>query len=137
MPDTPMSDSAARTSSSLNGLMMAVTSFMRISVGAPRANQAGRPILHLSCHDTVPGNRRFAVMIRRLNTGLHYSSAAPPAPGTGMVPHEGPAIGYSSGMQFSIVIVGAGQAATQAIDTLRRKGFTGSIALIGAEQTWP
>src|SRR6185436_16893201 len=28
MPETPMSDSAARTSSSLNGLMMAVTSFM-------------------------------------------------------------------------------------------------------------
>src|SRR5215469_1078385 len=28
MPDTPMSDSAARTSSSLNGLMIAVTSFM-------------------------------------------------------------------------------------------------------------
>jgi hypothetical protein len=28
MPETPMSDSAARTSSSLNGLMIAVTSFM-------------------------------------------------------------------------------------------------------------
>src|SRR4029077_16040200 len=28
MPETPMSDSAARTSSSLNGLIMAVTSFM-------------------------------------------------------------------------------------------------------------
>ena len=36
-----------------------------------------------------------------------------------------------------IVIVGAGQAAVQAIDTLRRKGFTGSIALIGEENSWP
>jgi 3-phenylpropionate/trans-cinnamate dioxygenase ferredoxin reductase subunit len=36
-----------------------------------------------------------------------------------------------------IVIVGAGQAAMQAIDTLRRKGFTGSIALVGEENSWP
>jgi 3-phenylpropionate/trans-cinnamate dioxygenase ferredoxin reductase subunit len=36
-----------------------------------------------------------------------------------------------------IVIVGAGQAAVQAIDTLRRKGFTGSIALVGDETSWP
>jgi 3-phenylpropionate/trans-cinnamate dioxygenase ferredoxin reductase component len=36
-----------------------------------------------------------------------------------------------------IVIVGAGQAAVQAIDTLRRKGFTGSIALVGEENSWP
>src|SRR5450432_938805 len=36
-----------------------------------------------------------------------------------------------------IVIVGAGQSAVQAIDTLRRKGFTGSIALVGDEDSWP
>jgi 3-phenylpropionate/trans-cinnamate dioxygenase ferredoxin reductase subunit len=36
-----------------------------------------------------------------------------------------------------IVIVGAGQAAVQALDTLRRKGFTGSIALVGDEDSWP
>jgi 3-phenylpropionate/trans-cinnamate dioxygenase ferredoxin reductase component len=36
-----------------------------------------------------------------------------------------------------VVIVGAGQAAVQAIDTLRRKGFTGSIALVGDEGSWP
>jgi 3-phenylpropionate/trans-cinnamate dioxygenase ferredoxin reductase subunit len=36
-----------------------------------------------------------------------------------------------------IVIVGAGQAAAQAIDTLRRKGFTGSIVLVGDEDSWP
>ncbi len=36
-----------------------------------------------------------------------------------------------------IVIVGAGQAAVQAIDTLRRKGFTGKIALVGEEPWLP
>jgi 3-phenylpropionate/trans-cinnamate dioxygenase ferredoxin reductase component len=36
-----------------------------------------------------------------------------------------------------IVIVGAGQAAAAAIDTLRRKGFTGAIALVGEEDAWP
>jgi 3-phenylpropionate/trans-cinnamate dioxygenase ferredoxin reductase subunit len=36
-----------------------------------------------------------------------------------------------------VVIVGAGQAAVQAIDTLRRKGFAGSITLVGDEDSWP
>jgi 3-phenylpropionate/trans-cinnamate dioxygenase ferredoxin reductase subunit len=36
-----------------------------------------------------------------------------------------------------IVIVGAGQAAAAAIDTLRRKGFTGAIVLLGEEDAWP
>ena len=36
-----------------------------------------------------------------------------------------------------IVIVGAGQAAVQAIDTLRRKGFGGRIALVGEEPWLP
>jgi len=36
-----------------------------------------------------------------------------------------------------IVIVGAGQAASAAIDTLRRKGFAGAIALVGEENSWP
>ena len=36
-----------------------------------------------------------------------------------------------------IVIVGAGQAAAAAIDTLRRKGFTGAIALVGEEDSCP
>src|ERR1700722_14306351 len=35
-----------------------------------------------------------------------------------------------------IVIVGAGQAAAAAIDTLRRKGFAGAIALVGEEESW-
>ena len=40
-------------------------------------------------------------------------------------------------MLGQIVIVGAGQAAVQAIDTLRRKGFTGKLALIGEEPWLP
>jgi 3-phenylpropionate/trans-cinnamate dioxygenase ferredoxin reductase component len=35
-----------------------------------------------------------------------------------------------------IVIVGGGQAAMQAVDTLRRKGFTGTLTLIG-DEPWP
>jgi 3-phenylpropionate/trans-cinnamate dioxygenase ferredoxin reductase subunit len=40
-------------------------------------------------------------------------------------------------MLGQIVIVGAGQAAVQAIDTLRRKGFTGKLALVGEEPWLP
>ncbi len=36
-----------------------------------------------------------------------------------------------------IVVVGAGQAAIQAIDVLRRRGFEGSIVLIGEESAEP
>ncbi len=36
-------------------------------------------------------------------------------------------------MREQIVIVGAGQAAVQAVDTLRRKGFTGKLVVLGDE----
>src|SRR5450432_4058109 len=36
-----------------------------------------------------------------------------------------------------IVIVGAGQAADQAVHTLRRKGFTGKLTLVGDEPWLP
>ena len=36
-----------------------------------------------------------------------------------------------------IIIVGAGQAAVQAIDTLRRKGFTGKLVVVGEEPWLP
>ena len=39
-------------------------------------------------------------------------------------------------MLEQIVIVGAGQAAVQAIDTLRRKGFTGKVISVG-DEPWP
>lgn len=39
-------------------------------------------------------------------------------------------------MYERIVIVGAGQAAVQAVDTLRRRGFAGKVTLIGTEP-WP
>jgi 3-phenylpropionate/trans-cinnamate dioxygenase ferredoxin reductase subunit len=40
-------------------------------------------------------------------------------------------------MPERVVIVGAGQAAAQTVDTLRRKGFHGSIALVGEEPLAP
>ena len=40
-------------------------------------------------------------------------------------------------MYEQIVIAGAGQAAVQAVDTLRRKGFTGKLTLIGEEPWLP
>ena len=40
-------------------------------------------------------------------------------------------------MLESVVIIGAGQAAAQAIDTLRRKGFKGSLMVVGDEPHWP
>jgi 3-phenylpropionate/trans-cinnamate dioxygenase ferredoxin reductase component len=40
-------------------------------------------------------------------------------------------------MYQRVVIVGGGQAAVQAIDTLRRKGFTGELVLIGDEPWLP
>jgi 3-phenylpropionate/trans-cinnamate dioxygenase ferredoxin reductase subunit len=46
--------------------------------------------------------------------------------------------GYASrSMPDNIVIVGAGQAAVQAMDTLRRKGFKGALTLVGEEPTLP
>ncbi len=39
-------------------------------------------------------------------------------------------------MYERIVIVGAGQAAAQAVDTLRRRGFAGKLTLLG-EEPWP
>jgi 3-phenylpropionate/trans-cinnamate dioxygenase ferredoxin reductase subunit len=40
-------------------------------------------------------------------------------------------------MVNDVLIVGAGQAAIQAIDTLRRKGFTGQLTLVGEEPWLP
>ncbi len=40
-------------------------------------------------------------------------------------------------MYDSIVIVGAGQAAVQAIETLRREGYTGRLTVIGEESSLP
>ena len=40
-------------------------------------------------------------------------------------------------MVDQILIVGAGQAAVQAIDTLRRKGFKGALTMVGAEPHLP
>jgi 3-phenylpropionate/trans-cinnamate dioxygenase ferredoxin reductase subunit len=47
-------------------------------------------------------------------------------------------LGYSSRHMYQqIVIAGGGQAALQSVDTLRRKGFTGKLMLIGDEPWLP
>src|SRR5436853_5511636 len=68
MPETPMSDSAARTSSSLNGLMIAVTSFMcELSIGF-------RGIIYRQ-HACYRGGNHFAPFVPRRRTRVnHYSS---------------------------------------------------------------
>jgi hypothetical protein len=43
---------------------------------------------------------------------------------------------FFAAMYERIVIAGAGQAAVQAIDTLRRRGYAGSLAVVG-EEPWP
>src|SRR5271166_779735 len=40
-------------------------------------------------------------------------------------------------MISTILIIGAGQAGSQAVDTLRREGFAGRLALIGEEPELP
>src|SRR5256885_9694819 len=40
-------------------------------------------------------------------------------------------------MYEHIVIAGAGQAAVQAVDTLRRRGFTGKLSMVGDEPWLP
>ncbi|HXN79597.1 MAG TPA: FAD-dependent oxidoreductase, partial [Steroidobacteraceae bacterium] len=40
-------------------------------------------------------------------------------------------------MYEQIVIAGGGQAAVQAVDTLRRKGFTGKLTVVGEEPWLP
>src|SRR5439155_13046366 len=96
MPDTPMSDSAARTSSSLKGLMIAVTSLMRGTLRGAGVRREG--ILQLSCHapdEAKPRKLRLAPGRRR--GALHCSGARrlslhPALLRTGVL-----GIGYSSG----------------------------------------
>lgn len=54
------------------------------------------------------------------------------------------ALGSANGAQYAsfrmpenIVIVGGGQAAAQAVETLRRKGYTGALTIIGEEPALP
>src|SRR5579862_2291659 len=91
MPETPSSERAARTSSSLKGLMIAVINFIRDSAAA--------------CVGPQLGCRPNPITIR-LKEEIMIST---------------------------ILILGGGQAAAQAIDTLRRQGYEGRIVLVGDE----
>src|ERR1700757_941030 len=134
MPDTPMSESAARTSSSLKGLMIAVTSFMG---GHSICGPAARGDFAVS----MP-RRRIAVIPRAAPFGIRSSPHRLHHGGAGRIAalHPGAVgpslLGYSLAMYERIVIAGGGQAAVQAVDTLRRRGFTGQLTLVG-EEPWP
>src|SRR5580698_6451986 len=84
MPETPISDRAARTSSSLKGLMIAVTSFMReLSPPFLFGRPLPRPIrVHLSCHG--------------LATELRLSDARPRYPSTNSEQLIGPTRVYNA-----------------------------------------
>src|SRR5215469_1790249 len=65
-----------------------------------------------------------------------WSGAARRVPRPGAPGRHAPGIFFAP-MYEHIVIVGAGQAAVQAVDTLRRRGFAGKLTLIGAEPLPP
>src|SRR5579871_3421572 len=146
MPDTPMSDNAARTSSSLKGLMIAVTSFMFLSVDQ-RLDSEDR---HCQRGASVAAGPRPACTFHAISRGeiavARHQGCPDPAPPSrtprGSLPCAGaaPRDGVSAmlpSMYGQIVIVGAGQAADQAIHTLRRKGFTGKLTVVGDEPCLP
>src|SRR5579862_1788511 len=82
MPETPISDSAARTSSSLNGLMIAVTSFMcELSVGVRRYLYDDSHGRFCSFHATLdlPVNHRVCAQKKhRPVRTMHHSGARCP-----------------------------------------------------------
>src|SRR5450432_3269374 len=134
MPETPMSESAARTSSSLKGLMIAVTSFMWNSVCRGRG-----------AWDSAAFMPRWEIGQHRRLQGLQPGAPRPRAPAWSDRPQL-PLSGALwapvhrlcfAAMYGQIVIVGAGQAAVQTADTLRRKGFSGQVALVGDEPHLP
>jgi len=91
----------------------------------------------------MPGNesgqesRRFVcgrcAALRSLHQAGAYFRAAPPAGAAEAGAH---AVALGS-MYQQIVVAGGGQAAVQVVDTLRRKGYTGRLTLVGEEPWLP
>src|ERR1700732_2180702 len=112
MPETPISESAARTSSSLKGLIMAVINFIvwtPVSVGASRQYY----------YDCTQQARSYTVAAARRGCCVQWPFRVRPRPAI--------KTGYRSGSELprnpmisTILIIGGGQAGAQAIDTLRR-----------------
>src|ERR1700730_6949661 len=67
----------------------------------------------------------------------HHSSALVLVSRLGLCTEGRAALSSAAMLLARIVIVGAGQAAAAAIDTLRRRGYAGAIALVGEEDSWP
>src|ERR1700733_6735182 len=80
MPDTPISDKAARTSSSLKGLIIAVISFIRelpppFLLVSPLRRIEGAPFVPLSAAPILPLKRHFCP---RRRPSRHQIGAEPP-----------------------------------------------------------
>lgn len=91
--------------------------------------------LHHACFDLSTGEARrapafapIACYLVEVRDGRVRVGGRKPEPAVRARTAEGPA---------SVVIVGAGAAAYAAADTLRREGFSGSVTLLGAEETGP
>jgi 3-phenylpropionate/trans-cinnamate dioxygenase ferredoxin reductase subunit len=111
--------------------MIAVISFMKVGLRMAAVSV----IVQLSCHgrNPSPWPRKLHHGGRRRPPRLHHPGAAARGACPALV--RAPGL-FSAPMFEQIVIVGAGQAAVQAVDTLRRRGFTGKLTLIG-EEPWP
>src|SRR5579862_5739997 len=136
MPETPMSESAARTSSSLKGLMIAVTSFMGGTL-AWRWARAARDAGGVCSFRATEGMHRCRPLHQNCQASAPSWSA--PAPARPVLVRTGARCDrlFFAAMYERIVIAGAGQAAVQAIDTLRRRGYTGALAVVGEEPWLP
>jgi len=90
--------------------------------------------LHLLCHASKPGNRAVGAITGTIMAQNGIGCAR----GWCSTWVEGPVFkSYASTMVDHVLIVGAGQAATHAAETLRRKGHTGRITLLGDEPDLP
>src|SRR5579862_7624060 len=77
-----------------------------------------------------------ARVLPQASTAPPRSTRPRPAPRAGAPERHAPGIFFAP-MFEQVVIVGAGQAAVQAVDTLRRRGFAGKLTLIGTEPWAP
>ncbi|MEY4357372.1 MAG: hypothetical protein RL469_698, partial [Pseudomonadota bacterium] len=90
--------------------------------------------MHLLCHASKPGNRAVGAITGTIMAQNGIGCAR----GWCSTWVEGPVFNsYASTMVDHVLIVGAGQAATHAAETLRRKGHTGRITLLGDEPDLP
>jgi NAD(P)H-nitrite reductase large subunit len=117
--------------------MMAVTSFMGgLSVCAPQRRR-GFCSFHATQQNTLkpqaPCSAGTSATVRVHRFGACPRASRPEPVRSFLWVHRL----FFGQMYQQIVIVGGGQAAVQALDTLRRKGYTGRLTLVGEEPSLP